>query len=268
MDKRWRDFVRCYNDGQPVNQHRHGEDMETEVGNLQQYRREAPNTEITRMLLDYLLSGSIELGHRIPSERKLMQALGVGRSAVREAIKSLSLLGLLEVRQGDGTYLTKSSSDLLPQVIEWGLLLEEPYVTDLVEAREYIEPIIAGLAASRRTQEDIEDLNRLVDTMRASTDDIDKYVDADTLFHLRLAEAAHNEVFKNHLSSIRSLLRVWAKKVLDAAGETESSLAMHTPIVEAVERGDRDAAIRAMSAHMERASKRLREALNAPVQDK
>lgn len=216
-------------------------------------------------MLDYLLSGSLSLGQRIPSERQLAQALGVGRSAVREAIKSLNLLGLLDVRQGDGTYLSRSSSDLLPRVIEWGLLLEEPYVADLIEARARIEPLIAEFAAERRTRKDVEELRALVEKMSASTRDIQSYVDADAAFHLRLAEAAGNAVFTNLLGSIRTLLRVWATRVLEAAGETESSLAMHWPILEAVERGDPTAAREAMNAHMERASRRLDDALGKPI---
>ena len=230
---------------------------------IQPLNREPLNVEITRKLLAYLLSGSFSPGQRIPSERQLMQAMGVSRSAVREANKSLSLLGLLEIRQGDGTYLRKSGSNLLPRVIDWGLLLEDPYVVDLMEARKYIEIITAGLAAENRGEEDLMDLRSIIQTMGDSADNIERYVDADTEFHLRLAQAAGNVVFENLLSNFRSLLLVWAKKILEAAGETETSLAMHTPILEAVEKRDSEAASQAMVAHMERSSRRLREALEA-----
>lgn len=83
--------------------------------------REGLPQEIARKLIDYILSGEVAPGTRMPSERQLASDLGVGRSAVREALKSLGLLGLVEVRQGDGTYLRKPDSDLLPRVIEWGL---------------------------------------------------------------------------------------------------------------------------------------------------
>src|SRR6478672_1154402 len=103
-------------------------------------RREAPVAEITRKLLDYLFSGHVAPGTRIPSERQLAEALAVGRSSVREAIKSLSVLDL---RQGDGTYLASSGSNLLPQAIEWSLLLGEPRTLDLVEARTQVEIVVA-----------------------------------------------------------------------------------------------------------------------------
>lgn len=234
------------------------------IDNIQPLKREPLNVEIARKLLDYLLSGSLKPGQRIPSERQLMQAMGVSRSAVREANKSLSLLGLLEIRQGDGTYLRNSGYSLLPQVIDWGLLLEDPYVIDLMEARKYIEIVTAGLAAENRSEKDLEDLRAIIQTMSDSANDIERYVDADTKFHLRLAKAAGNSVFENLLSNFRSLLLVWAKKILEAAGETETSLAMHTPILEAVEQKDSEAASQAMVAHMERSSRRLREALEPP----
>jgi GntR family transcriptional repressor for pyruvate dehydrogenase complex len=238
-----------------------------ELEGIEPLRREPLNVEITRKLLDYLLSGSFKPGQRIPSERQLMQALGVGRSAVREANKSLSLLGLLEIRQGDGTYLSSSGSNILPRVIDWGLLLEDPYVVDLMEARKYIEIVTAGLAAENRTQKDIDDLRAIIDTMSDAANDLNRYVDADTDFHLRVAKAAGNTVFENLLSNFRSLLLVWSKKILEAAGETETSLAMHTPILEAIERQDSEAASQAMVAHMERSSRRLKQALEQSGQD-
>jgi GntR family transcriptional regulator, transcriptional repressor for pyruvate dehydrogenase complex len=225
--------------------------------------REGPLAEITRKLLDYLLSGEVQPGTKIPSERQLAEALGVGRSSVREAIKSLSLLGLLDVRQGDGTYLSRSGSDLLPRVIEWGLLLEEPHIMDLVEARAEIEIVVAGLAASRADEAALALIQERLDALRAAGEDVDAYVEADIAFHLGIAEASGNSVLANLLTSLRSLLRVWADRVLHHAGETHTSLAMHEPIVAAIVDGDPERAREAMRAHMERAHRRLREALDA-----
>ncbi len=225
--------------------------------------REGPLAEITRKLLAYLLSGEIQPGAKIPSERQLADGLGVGRSAVREAIKSLSLLGLLDVRQGDGTYLSRSGSDLLPRVIEWGLLLEEPRIMDLLEARTEIEVIVSGLAAAHADEAEIAALRERLDAMRTAGPDVDAYVEADIAFHLQIARTSGNDVFANLLTSLRSLLRVWADRVLHHAGETETSLAVHAPILDAIAARDAEAARAAMRAHMERANRRLREALDA-----
>jgi GntR family transcriptional repressor for pyruvate dehydrogenase complex len=229
-------------------------------------RRDAPSTEVTRHLVDYLLSGALTAGQRIPSERELAKALDVGRSGVREAIKSLSLLGLLDVRQGAGTFLSSSPADLLPRVIEWGLLLGEPRVYDLMEARTHLEVDVAGLAAERRDDEAVARLRELLERMRAADGDIDRYVEADIEFHLTIAGASGNEVMANLVRSIQSLLQVWAARVLQAAGETATSLEMHAPILDAIERKDVDAARQAMAAHMERANVRLRATVGAPEQ--
>lgn len=224
-------------------------------------RREAPSAEITRHLLSYLLSGEIAPGQKIPSERQLAEALQVGRGALREGIKSLSLLGLLDVRQGDGTYLTGSASELLPRVIDWGLLLGQRTVADLVEARTEIEISVAGLAAERAEPEAIERLTSHLEAMRAAPD-VDTYVEGDIAFHLEVARASQNEVFANLITSLQSLLGVWAKRVLEHAGETETSLAMHEPVLAAIRAHDPDAARDAMRAHMERANRRLHDAVS------
>jgi len=223
--------------------------------------REPPLAEITRKLLEYLLSGEVQPGTKIPGERHLAEALGVGRSAVREAIKSLSLLGLLDVRQGDGTYLSRSGSDLLPRVIEWGLLLKVPTIMDLLEARAEIEVVAAGLAASRADEQAVAALRERLEAMRVAGSDVDAYVEADIAFHLEVARASGNEVFANLVASLRSLLRVWVARVLHHAGETDTSLAMHEPIVKAIAAGNAERAQKAMRAHMDRADRRLREAL-------
>lgn len=220
--------------------------------------------EIARRLVDYLLSGGIEPGARIPSERQLAEAFGVGRSAVREAIAALTLIGLIEVRHGDGTYLKRPDSPLLPQVVEWGLLLGEQRTSDLVEARQMIEVDIAGLAAQRRTDEDIADLAEILGRMERETRDdaaVSAFVDADVAFHLRLAETARNSALRDVLSSIQSLLRAWIGRVI-AEGYRDLSYNEHVPIFEAVKARDPRAAEAAMEAHMRSAASRLQKALD------
>ena len=223
--------------------------------------RQAPLEEITRRLLDFFFSGAVKPGEKIPPERQLAEALAVGRSAVREAIKSLSLLGLLETRQGDGTYLSRSGADLLPRVIEWGLMLGGQRVHDLVEARARIEIMVAGLAAERADDAAVARLRERLEELRLAGDDVERYVEADVALHLEIANATSNEIFIGLVSSLRSLLAVWARRVLTHAGETTSSLAMHQPIIDAIAAHDVGAAQAAMAAHMERGDRRLREAL-------
>jgi GntR family transcriptional repressor for pyruvate dehydrogenase complex len=229
-------------------------------------QRESVESELTRKLMEYLVAAQLRPGDRLPSERDMAEVLGVGRAALRSALKSLSLLGVLEQRMGAGTYLKNAASDLLPRVIEWGLLLGENHSQDVLEARENIEILLAGYAAVRRTDEDLTRMRDLLTQMELAGPDTARYVDLDIQFHLAIADAAKNNVLAGILRNLQSLLYAWATRVLEAAGETTTSLAVHIPIFEAIEAGDQDAAQQAMRAHMERATRRLRAAILAETE--
>jgi GntR family transcriptional repressor for pyruvate dehydrogenase complex len=223
-------------------------------------------TEITQTLLDYLLSGALKPGDRLPPERRLSEALGMGRSTVREALKALTVVGLIDVRQGDGTYLKKADSTLLPRVIEWGLLLGEKKTMDLVETRQRLEIIIAELAAERRDEQGLVELRQTLNEMHRTTTDYQAFAEADIAFHFQLAKMTRNTVLQDILSSIRALLRAWIVRTIEPDGSRGSSpreLAVreHTPIFEAVERGDPQAAATAMRSHMEAAAGRLQKTI-------
>lgn len=238
--------------------------MNSPLSGIEPIRREPIATEIARRLVDYLLSGEVAPGGRLPSERDLAQAYGVGRSAMREAIKSLSLIGLVEVRHGDGTYLRRTDGALLPQVIEWGLLLGAPRTRDLIEARQKIEVVIAGLAAERRSDADLADLAEILEQMRraAVAPDPAAFVDADVRFHLRLADAAGNTALRDILGSVQALLRAWISRVI-AAGDPTVSYEEHVPILAALRTADPLAAEAAMDAHLLSAAGRLERTLGS-----
>jgi GntR family transcriptional regulator, transcriptional repressor for pyruvate dehydrogenase complex len=229
---------------------------------LKMETREPLSAEISRKLLDYLLSGLLLPGDRIPSERELSRTLGVGRSAIRDGLKPLTLLGIIDVRQGDGTFLRATESELLPKAIEWGLLLGEQSALDLVEARRHIEVALASLAARRRDERDLADMRTLLQLMELAGSD-DEFIEADMEFHLRLAQAAGNNALAGILTNIRSLIHIWIKHVTYAADSRTASYQEHVPIMAAVEAGDPDAAAAAMAAHLDSAGAKLARALEA-----
>src|SRR6478736_9405112 len=108
-----------------------------------------PVSEVARRLMDLFTGGDIEAGTRLPPERHLAASLGVGRSAVREALAALEILGIVDVRPGSGTYLRGSASDLLPQTLRWGLLIGDRNTAELIELRSGLEIYVARLAAAR-----------------------------------------------------------------------------------------------------------------------
>lgn len=225
---------------------------------LEQFQRPEPSSvAITKLLVNYLLSGQIAPGSRVPSERALADTLGAGRSAVREALKSLVLLGVLDSRQGDGTYLARTPSDLLPEIIGWGLMLGDRNVSDLIETRTHLEVTLAGLAADRRTEEQLANLSRIITEMATAGEDLEEYIQADVRFHSAIAESSGNKVMIGMHHSVGSLLRVWTSRVIRNTGNTRNSLALHRPVFEAIRLQDADAARDAMTTHMQTATRHL-----------
>jgi GntR family transcriptional regulator, transcriptional repressor for pyruvate dehydrogenase complex len=217
-------------------------------------RSEAISVTVAGELLNYLLSGQLPVGARLPSERDLAELLGVGRSAVREALKPLALLGVVEVRQGSGTYFRGTASELLPRVIEWSLLLGDRSISELAEARTTVERTIARLAAIHRDERQLAELRSVIDTM--SKRDMHTFADADRQFHICLSEASQNRVLAGILSSIRELQRAWFASI-NKKSDLDVLFELHRQIFLAIEAQDPDAAEEAMRVHMEWVTERL-----------
>jgi GntR family transcriptional repressor for pyruvate dehydrogenase complex len=214
-------------------------------------------TAVTRRLLDYFASGEIEHGGRLPSERQLAVARGVGRSAVREALAALELLGVVTVRPGSGTYLRSDAAELVPQTLSWGLLLGKPRTQELVEVRRALEVEAARLAATRSTAERVGALEDALEEMRARREQLAGFVEADMRFHQVLATCGGNATLADLLTTIRSLIRVWTERAVSETRHTDLTLAEHEGIVEAIRDRDPEAASAAMSRHMSSAASRL-----------
>jgi GntR family transcriptional repressor for pyruvate dehydrogenase complex len=212
---------------------------------------------VTRRLLDLFSSGAIAAGDRLPAERQLAAQLGVGRSAVREALAALELLGIVSVRPGSGTYLKGSVSELLPQTLSWGLWLGEPKTVELIEVRELLEVQVARLAADQATDEQRAAIRGTLDTMREHREDFAVFVEADMRFHQVIAEAAGNSLLTDLLTTVRSLIRVWVERAVSDVEHTNLTLREHTAIAEAIDVRDANAAVVAMEQHMRSAGQRL-----------
>ncbi|WP_136053992.1 FadR/GntR family transcriptional regulator [Microbacterium sp. K24] len=219
-----------------------------------------PVSEVARRLLDLFTGGSIAAGTRLPPERQLATTLGVGRSAVREALAALEILGIVDVRPGSGTYLRGAASELLPQTLRWGLLIGERNTAQLLELREGLEIFVARLAAARADAAIIARLEKSVAKMRVSIDDLTAFARADLDFHHALAEAAGNETLTDHVHVVRSLLQVYADRAVHDPAHAEQAVAEHSAVLDAVRAGDPDAAASAMAIHMATATTRLLDA--------
>lgn len=219
---------------------------------------------VARRLLDLITSGELEPGTRLPPERQLAATLEVGRSAVREALASLEVLGVVDVRPGSGTYLRGSVSELLPQSLSWGMLIGRRSTTELLEVRGALEIYSARLAAERMPADAVLRLEEHLSRMRVEAGDPKAFVEADLAFHHELASSVDNAVLLDLLQIIRSLLRVWSDRAVEDPDEIQRAITEHTAVHAAIAERDGDLAASAMAAHMHTASARLAQSLGTP----
>jgi GntR family transcriptional repressor for pyruvate dehydrogenase complex len=214
-------------------------------------------SEVTRRLLTYFTSDAIQPGNRLPPERQLALTLGVGRSAVREALGALEILGDVTVRPGSGTYMRGKASELLPQTLSWGMLIGEPKTRELIGVRHGLEVQAARLASAAITDPALDNLAGHLAAMEANKVNFAEFVAADMRFHQAVAAAAQNTLLADLLQTARSLLRVWVERALHDPDQAQRTLAEHRAVYDALKSGDRDQAAAAMNTHMDSAAKRL-----------
>jgi DNA-binding FadR family transcriptional regulator len=212
-------------------------------------------------LRDQVLSGQWAVGARLPAETELAQQLEVGRSTVREAVRVLVHAGLLETRQGSGTYVRSLSPGQ-----DWEPRLRRAAVLEAYEVREALEVQAARLAAGRRTDADIAELTECLrrrQEARARARDA-RFIELDLAFHRAVVAAAHNallaEMFDSFAAVLReALLAVAADRELDHA-RTDPA---HVRLAAAIEAGDVAAAEQAAHDHVDPTAAALRSLIGA-----
>ena len=213
--------------------------------------------EVARRLLDYFTSDAIQPGDRLPPERQLAASMAVGRSAIREALAALELLGVVTVRPGSGTYLRGRASELLPQTLSWGMLIGAPKTRELIDVRHGLEVQAARQAAASIDVEALEVLAGHLAEMEANQANFDRFVAADLKFHQAIAAVADNSVLDDLLQSVRSLLRVWVERAVNDSAHAQLTCDEHRAILTALSAHNPDRAAAAMSLHMDSAAARL-----------
>ncbi|MFB6709342.1 FadR/GntR family transcriptional regulator [Streptomyces sp. NPDC056333] len=216
--------------------------------------------QATDHLRAQITEGHWPVGTKIPGETTLAKALGVGRSTVREAVRTLATLGLLQSRQGAGVFVIAERA-----AEDWPTRLRRAAVTDVYEVRMLIEVQAARLAARRRTDEDLVALNAALTARRAASAGADaEFVDADIALHRAVVAAAHNPVLTDLFTEFAPVLRQGLIDLVDLlglrAGEPNHGDDTHDALVRAVVSGDAESAGRAAQTELETTLTRLRAA--------
>jgi DNA-binding FadR family transcriptional regulator len=219
--------------------------------------------EIVKALTDLIMKGAWKPGDMIPSEKELALRFQVGRSTIREAVKSLAVLGVLEARAGEGSFVREATSELLSGAFRWGLLLGERNLDDLVDVRVLVEVECTRRAAEDGGAETRDQLRASLMDMRASGTDHEAFMESDTRFHLAIAQAARNPIFENIGATIQSMVRIWYPKTYYIPETKGRTIEEHLAIADAIERHDVPAAAEAMRSHLIQAGSRLRQILSS-----
>jgi GntR family transcriptional repressor for pyruvate dehydrogenase complex len=201
-------------------------------------------------LISNVVHGSWKAGDRIPPERELCQQLGIARTSLREALKAMELIGMLESRVGFGTMICPRS-EFLSRPLLWAFTgTDHAELTDILEARVLLERDLAGLAAERASDEEVAAIKDAIDLMSTRIQSGEPVLDADMAFHLAIAQAAHNEVLGNAAQLLRNLMRHWLDLKLRLPNVPKSAMQIHRKIYEAIRSHDADAARRLMWEHL------------------
>jgi GntR family transcriptional regulator, transcriptional repressor for pyruvate dehydrogenase complex len=208
--------------------------------------------QVALQLADLIHEGRWKTGEKLPSEGELCTALSVGRSTVREALKSLAFVGMVQMRPGEGTYVAEGSTPFLERLLTRGALKTEQDLADVWEARMVLETELASLAAGRATDKDMALLDSLFEKMEiAKEEQGPKFSDLDLEFHLALAGASQNRVLFQLLSPLRGMVREWIEKSQELPGLRENAHLQHRKIFEAVREKNPEKARKAMEAHLQ-----------------
>jgi len=210
-------------------------------------------------IVEAIQRGDYPLGSKLPSEFELAEQMGVSRPSIREALSALQAMSIVESRPGSGNFVVR-----LPSSAEEDdtvhLIESEAGCREVMEAREALEPPVAALVAMKGSTDVFSTLRGILGSMRehAARDEFDAYLDADKAFHRALAEAAGNSLVAVAISPLLNTMdqrvyreftrRYYLKNVTDLQTVT----ALHSDVLDAIERGDGDTAFAKMVEHWTR----------------
>lgn len=223
------------------------------------FARDALPEQIAARMLELIAERRLKPGERLPPERELATAMGVSRSSLREALRALSMLGVTDMRQGHGTYVTALEPAGLLRPLGVVLSLSDAGFDDLFEARKLVEPRLAALAAERADAGLREQLDRSLEAAEAVVDDEDAFVRADLELHGLVSQAAQNAILARVVDALGELAIASRLATVRLPGLRHETVADHRRIVAAIHAGDPAAAAAAMLGHLENVERRRRD---------
>lgn len=214
--------------------------------------------KISARLLSLIKEKHLRPGDKLPPERELAVMMQVSRPSLREALQALSLMNIIEIRQGDGTYVTSLEPELLVEPLHFIFSLDDTTLLGLFEARKIVEVGLVDLAAQRITAEEIAGLEDCLAKSLQTAEDPDAFLQADLELHKKIAAAARNPVLQRFMDSISQLGLASRARTNYIPGLTKQSALDHQAIVAALKAHDPQAARQAMRQHLDNVEQKLK----------
>lgn len=213
-------------------------------------RRNRVYEEVAKQI-ERLILKKLQPGDKLPSERELAEMLRVSRGSIRDAIRGLELLGLVEPRQGTGTIVREISADSVVNPFANALKRRKELVSELIDFRKMLEPPLAARAATHASPEEVAEMEEILRRQEEKQHQGDAGVAEDTEFHYSVALASDNSVVLKVIDILMDLLRDTRARSLQVEGRPQKSLSGHRRILAAIKRHDGEAAKAAMRRHLE-----------------
>lgn len=207
--------------------------------------------EIAKQIMDLISSGDLKPGQRLPSERELCEKFGASRSSLREALRCLSIVGVVNARVGEGTSIAVDGEKFLRKIIEWRMITEKHQIENLLKVRTALEGVSASDAALHGTEDDLEKLRKLLAKMEGTLKKEKAFAALDLEFHCTLANISGNSLLSDMISLIRSQVAKALHTVLHLPNAIPLSHKEHTAVFKAIELHDPEAARKAMQDHLD-----------------
>lgn len=217
-------------------------------------RQDLPMETMAR--LAQLVAAS-EPGRCLPTEKELCEQLGVGRSTLREAVRSLAFIGAVQPRQGSGTFVSPSDDRTFERLIGLCITLQRAKVEEVIEFRRVLEVEAVRHAAMNHDAADAEELTSIMEAMAASAADPARASRYDLQFHATLARASHNTLLRTFLNGMRSLFQAWIDRAVNRQPVVEEIVKEHNAVLRAVLARNGELAAALMTAHLSHAAERL-----------
>lgn len=215
--------------------------------------------EVIEQIRLQIVNGDIKPGDRLPPERTLSELIGVHRNSIREALKILEYMGIVESKPGAGTILSDIGKDILKErVSNITKFSPRTFLIELIELREALEPHMAALAAERATSEDIKAMEAAINDLKSEVSHGQKLSSADERLHLAIAKATHNTTFLRLTEPVMSMLSEFRERSQRIAGRRKDVFGEHERILLAIRGKNPKAAREAMKNHLGQIRKMLK----------